>query len=288
MKIVYFLILFFIMFVVYSIKKPESVIESFFGKGPHFKILVPFYNPGPKLLDRCLKSIEDQTYKNFQVCLIDDASTDNTVELHKVIDKYCSRNKNFTKIIKKKNKGTLHSNVIAMQKLKPNDMDVVVICDGDDQLYDKNVFEYLANIYKSKKVFVTFGNYVRRKGNTVRKGLNILCKDKSYWNDIIKRNAFREHKYVFSHLKTFRYILFKNIKKQHLMKDGEYIRSSTDAATMYPIMELSGGKFVCVNKPLYIYTEDQVNSHHNNKEKLKKQTANRKYIQNLPKYKPIV
>ena len=33
MKIVYFLILFFIMFVVYSIKKPESVIESFLFSG---------------------------------------------------------------------------------------------------------------------------------------------------------------------------------------------------------------------------------------------------------------
>tara|TARA_B100001093_G_C26743647_1_gene977841 strand:+ start:251 stop:1081 length:831 start_codon:yes stop_codon:yes gene_type:complete len=276
------------MFIVYSLKKPKSITESFFEKGVHFKILVPFYNPGSKLLDRCLKSIENQTYKNFQVCLIDDASTDDTVELHKIIDNYCSRNKNFTKIIKKKNKGTLHSNVMAMQKIKPKDMDVIVIVDGDDQLYDNNVFEYLANTYKSKDVYVTFGNYVQRIGNKVKTKKGVGCKNKKYWDDIAKRNVFREHAYYFTHLKTFRYILFKNIKKEHLMKNGEYLRSSTDQAIMYPIMELSGGKFKCIEKPLYIYTRDHVNSHHNDKEKSRKQKANEKYVRSLPKYKPVV
>ena len=155
------------MFLIYSLKKPVTLTESFFGQSVRFKILVPFYNPGSKLLDRCLKSIEKQTYKNFDVCIVDDASNKETFELHKIIDKYCSKNKNFTKIIKKVNKGTLHSNVIALDKLKPKDMDVVVIVDGDDELYDNKVFEYLSEIYKNKNIYTTFGNYARRKNNKI-------------------------------------------------------------------------------------------------------------------------
>ena len=48
----------------------------------HFKIVVPFYNV-EKWIKICVRSMRVQSYKNFECILIDDISTDNTVEIIK-------------------------------------------------------------------------------------------------------------------------------------------------------------------------------------------------------------
>ena len=122
--------------------------ESFGNVGFRMKILVPFYNPGAKLLDRCLRSIVNQTNQNYDVCIIDDASTKESHELKKIVLKYCHGRKNFDYIFKSENKGTLHSNVIAMEKMRPRDHDVIIIVDGDDELYNNKVFQKIEDAYK--------------------------------------------------------------------------------------------------------------------------------------------
>lgn len=49
-----------------------------------FSIIIPNYN-NAEWLDKCLESIMKQTYKNYDVIVIDDCSTDNSVE---IIEKY--------------------------------------------------------------------------------------------------------------------------------------------------------------------------------------------------------
>ena len=49
-----------------------------------FSIIIPNYN-NAEWLDKCLTSIMNQTYKNYDVIVIDDCSTDNSVE---IIEKY--------------------------------------------------------------------------------------------------------------------------------------------------------------------------------------------------------
>ena len=43
-------------------------------------VIIPAYNVAP-LLERCYQSIQTQTYKDFEVILIDDGSTDQTPEI---------------------------------------------------------------------------------------------------------------------------------------------------------------------------------------------------------------
>ena len=45
-------------------------------------IIIPTYNQ-EKFLERCLKSISEQTYKNFEILVIDNSSTDNTKSIIK-------------------------------------------------------------------------------------------------------------------------------------------------------------------------------------------------------------
>ena len=46
----------------------------------HFKIIVPLYNV-ERWIKLCLRSIKSQTHKNFECIIIDDISTDNSVEI---------------------------------------------------------------------------------------------------------------------------------------------------------------------------------------------------------------
>ena len=54
-------------------------------------IIVPFFN-AEKYLERCLNSIIQQTYNNFQVKLVDDLSTDSS---YGVAAEICSNFENF-------------------------------------------------------------------------------------------------------------------------------------------------------------------------------------------------
>ncbi|MBP4137802.1 glycosyltransferase family 2 protein [Flavobacterium geliluteum] len=71
-------------------------------------VIIPTYNRANDL-DRCLKSLQHQTYKNFEVLVCDDGSTDNTKE---IVEKYNSilkikyiKDENFGGPARPRNKG---------------------------------------------------------------------------------------------------------------------------------------------------------------------------------------
>ena len=59
---------------------------------PLVSVIIPVYNPGKHLI-RCLDSIVNQTYKNLEIILIDDGSTDGSGA---VCDAYARNDKRIT------------------------------------------------------------------------------------------------------------------------------------------------------------------------------------------------
>lgn len=118
-------------------------------------VIVPVYNK-EKDLKRCLLSIITQTYKNLEIIVIDDGSTD---ESYKIYTKFANEDARI-KIIRKKNEGV---DCARHEGIKKASGDYITFVDSDDYLYDKAI-ELLIKALKIHDADVSFGNFIRVMG----------------------------------------------------------------------------------------------------------------------------
>lgn len=130
-------------------------------------IIVPVYNV-EKYLHRCLDSIVGQTYKNIEVIIIDDGSTDNS---GKICDEY---NRDVRcHISHQKNKGLSQTR---NEALKIVSGEYVLFVDSDDYI-DNNLVEKILRLMRGNNADVAiFSNYeITNFGST--KYINAFEKD---------------------------------------------------------------------------------------------------------------
>lgn len=211
-----------------------------------FKIVVPSYN-SVRYLPKTLASIEKQTNKNFDVCVIDDAST--LPQQKEIIADFCQRN-GWKSIYHNKNVGPLKGTVEAIRDFNCQDDDVIVIVDGDDWLYDENVLAKLDLIYTNEEVDLTWGSFITDPPGCIQ--MNYAD---GIANEVVDNYLYRQIVDIFGHLKTFKYHLFKKIKEKDFIDPltGEYFRVSGDKALLYPMLEMAGYKARFISDILYVY-----------------------------------
>lgn len=114
-----------------------------------FSIIVPVYNIAG-YLKQCLDSIIAQTYKNFEVILVDDGSTDKSGE---ICDIYSSKYKNI-RIIHKSNGGLSQARNYGFKEAKG---EYIVFVDSDDYIEPYSLEEFISALSVSKypEVLVT-------------------------------------------------------------------------------------------------------------------------------------
>ena len=101
-----------------------------------FSIIFPAYNVGT-FITEAIEDILHQTYTNFELIIVDDASTDNTGE---IADAFAGK-RNVTVIHKATNEGVSAARNTGIQKAKG---EYVLFLDPDD-LYEKNLLETVRN-----------------------------------------------------------------------------------------------------------------------------------------------
>ena len=212
---------------------------------PQFTIVVPSYN-NSQWYQKNLYSIFSQTYPHYRVIYIDDQSPDKTgilvqkyLEKHNVIDKV-------NLIINTNRKGALANLYYGIHSCQ--DHEIVVTLDGDDWFAHEHVLETLANVYSNPNVWLTYGQYTHPWGG-------IGCA-REINQKVIEHNSYRENPSVASHLRTFYAWLFKMIKFEDLLYKGTFFPMTWDWAMMYPMLEMSGGKFRFISEVLYVYNTD--------------------------------
>ena len=89
-------------------------------------IIIPVYNTS-KYLRKCLDSVINQSYKNYEVIVVNDGSSDNSLE---IIKEYMKNNSKIT-LIDQKNMGLSASRNNALKKVSS---DYFLFLDSDDYL----------------------------------------------------------------------------------------------------------------------------------------------------------
>lgn len=212
-----------------------------------FKVIIPSYN-SVQWLRKTLHSVAIQTYRNFAVCVIDDASTQ--TGQRDIIQEYCSKYQ-WTSLLREENHGALANIVEGINLLSPQDDDAIILLDGDDWLFDKHVFAKVARIYQEESVLMTYGQFI-----TYPRWQMGFCAPLS--ETTIKHQNYRDIPFQFSHLRTFKYKMWRHIREEDL-KDasGHYFKTAWDLSLMYPLLEMSGGEGCrFIDHILYVYNMD--------------------------------
>ena len=118
-------------------------------------IIIPNYNY-EHTIEKCLTSIVEQNYKNYEVIFVDDMSTDNSINIAKTFE-----NKMNIKIVQLKQKrlngGARNEAYLHLS----DDVDYVYYVDSDDWLYDETALEKINRKLQSKPdvLFVGMASY---------------------------------------------------------------------------------------------------------------------------------
>jgi glycosyltransferase involved in cell wall biosynthesis len=123
--------------------KKSNINEKDYDKLPNKKdykiaIIIPNYNY-EEWLEKCLKSIIEQTYKNYEIIFVDDMSTDNSIKIAKSILK--PPHKVIELKQKRLNGGARNEAYLHIS----DDVDYIYYVDSDDWLKNKYVLEKINN-----------------------------------------------------------------------------------------------------------------------------------------------
>ncbi len=116
-------------------------------------VIMPVYN-SEKYLKESIESIINQSYKNFRLILIDDASTDHSKEICK---NYAKKFNNIIFLENDKNSGLSYTRNRGLEKV---DSAYVMFVDSDDWL-DTNTFSELIKNCNNGKYDLIFFNYIK-------------------------------------------------------------------------------------------------------------------------------
>ena len=208
-------------------------------------IVIPTYNNSKNNI--CIKNIESvlaQHYDNYHVYIINDVSTDDTfTTISNYVEQHPLKHK-VTFIDNARRIGAM-ANYYGLITQLPDHV-IVINLDGDDWLAHEHVFSYINSLYENLNLWITYGQYIEYPHGT--RG---FCS--GYSKKVIQENSFRQHGLPISHLRTYYAWLFKKLKKKDLMYQGAFVKATCDKVLMVPMIEMSGGRFKCVEDILYVY-----------------------------------
>ncbi len=118
------------------------------SKDEKISIIVPIYNVQHNLLNNCINSLINQTYKNVEIILVDDGSTDDS---GKICDDFALNDKRI-RVIHQKNKGLSGARNTGVNHVTTNWYTFV---DGDDILLSSGIEQLAKSIEKNVDVICT-------------------------------------------------------------------------------------------------------------------------------------
>lgn len=236
------------------------------------RIIVPYY-AWPDLLDECLASISDQDYPVFDVMVVMDiqeslANLEVVRRISQAAQRGASRgDRRWLWTTTGHRGGELHSVCVGTRWLVKNgsvpgamvapitDQTVIAHVCGDDVLLP-GALGVLAEVYADPDVWMTYGQY-----RVIPSGCGGHCRE--YPPEVVEAGRYREYGWYASHLRSYRYGLWRRIPPQQLLDPatGETWFYATDRAMMYPMLEMAGKHARFIPQQVYGYRRHPGNVH---------------------------
>lgn len=174
---------------------------------PEVSVIVPVYK-AEQYLDRCVKSILEQTYQNFELILVDDGSPDNSPSL---CDEW-AKNDNHIYVIHKENGGASSARNAGLKIAKGR---WIAFADSDDWL-DRNALKTLYDLANQYNVPMAIGgmrvvqkytdaSIVMRQNARVLSNADLMSRffrlngepdTHSVWGAIIRRDILDDYSFI--------------------------------------------------------------------------------------------
>lgn len=119
-------------------------------------VIIPLYNK-EKYIKRCIDSLVKQTYKNLQIIIVDDGSTDNSTD---IISQYKDER---IELIQKKNEGVSLTRNRGIESSKGK---YIAFVDADDYV-SKDYIYNLIQQYETKDIQLATSGYYQTDGENV-------------------------------------------------------------------------------------------------------------------------
>lgn len=221
-------------------------------------VIVPVYN-SEKYIERCLTSIINQTYKNIEIIIINDGSTDNS---QGIIDKYVKENQNTIKTYQTKNNGVASARNLGIEKVTG---DYFLFVDSDDYI-EQNLIEKLNSIIEKEKVdIVKYKMKIIKENNTGEISAGPVF-EKTSGEDAFNKLCYTDKMIDTPCLYLFNTEYFKN--NSFKFTENTY----HEDFGLIPLVIVKANSFISTKicGYCYIYTDDSITRNKDNKKAIKK------------------
>ncbi|HJG15133.1 MAG TPA: glycosyltransferase [Ligilactobacillus salivarius] len=212
---------------------------------------IPIYNV-EEYLRECLDSIMNQTFKNFEVIMVDDGSTDNSFN---ICQEFAARDSRF-KLIHQANIGVAGARNTCLKHMKGEYISWV---DSDDKV-EPNYLERLLEVQNETQADLVDGyNYGFKDGMR-------YYYDLTHISPTLDAVEISKEELFLRLLEGFRIVLWGNLAKKELYQGVYFItgKNYEDNGTRFKLY-FRANKIVILPEPLYGYREERKGSIMTNK-----------------------
>lgn len=214
---------------------------------PQISIITAAYNVG-KYLPMCLDSILSQTFRDFELILIDDGSTDTTGE---ICDSYAGKDSRI-RVFHQENKGVSDTWNSAIQLA---DGEFVGFVDADDMICP-DMYELLYKAITDSCSDIAFCDYTLFSDEANNKP-SVCFSDVTFQISSVEEELVRTTK---PYSASF---IWKGLYRFECVKDQRFLSKMKWQDKMWsPCVILNANRIIRVNKPLYMYRQRKESSSH--------------------------
>lgn len=220
---------------------------------PLLSVIIPIHN-SEKYLRECIDSVIAQTFKDFELILVDDASTDSSRE---ICDEY-SKKYDFIKVIYKEHGGPTHTRKAGLNLAVG---EYISFIDSDDYIKPQ-MYDYLLDKLIKYNADIAICNITIEKENS-RTPLNTNFEEGLYDKKRLENTVYNHMLFDKGnnlpgvHPSLCNKIIRRSILEKVMKNITDNIYFGEDGICSYPCMLEADNIYIAKNKHFYIYRQNE-------------------------------